>query len=477
MAFNTIKDWLTRGTIKTLQNQIQTQSVKLQELETFSAKNLARYNNIYNILSDRPFVTGYSGTVDYVTAYNTNDAVRAIVDKCARKFSSIPCYLLDNEGNKIKGVAKDLEKLLDRPNKAKGWATFKSEMYGWYKLSGEVFIRLNRGMQPGEAFEVPNERIRRMPVFEMVVLETDKMKIIESEDDYNDISHYEYSIKGKIVRFAPSEILHIRNASIGACGNDRFRGISPLVAASRTLSTHNSATNSLVRSYNGDGARGFITRKPDEFEMTPEQVQDVKHIIDYQANDQINKNQVRFLNGEYDYKEIGASPVDLQTIEGKENAKKDLCAIFDLPYELFQSDTTFANKTEAQRGWVVNAIYPDCQLFDDEFNRVLLPAFGLENKMKIQSDIQELQEFKKDSVTAEPLSARSWLTPNEKRIAEGFEPTTNPFDDERWIDSPQGSVPYSVFVEQLAASQIESQMLGATQALMNQGLIPGKENE
>ena len=129
-----------------------------------------------------------------------------------------------------------------------------------------------------------------------------------------------------------------------------------------------------------------------------------------------------------------------------------------MPYELFDSETTFANKEQAQKGWLYNSIIPACKQFDDELNRVLLAAFNLIGTAVIRSDFDDLPELREDvAQLVTSLNTAWWITGNEKREWMGFGKITDPTMDEVLL--PAGQTPISQVNMDEVARQLDQQGL------------------
>jgi HK97 family phage portal protein len=220
-----------------------------------------------------------------------------------------------------------------------------------------------------------------------------------------------------------------------------LRGFSPLSAGYKTLQQNNDATAASVRMYQNDGAKGLLFNETLDG-LTPVQRQSITNVVDRKINSNDIKGSVATMQGKWGYINMGMSNTDLGLLEGKNISMKEICFLFDVPYELFDSETTFANKEQAQKGWLTNSIIPACKQWDDECNRMLLSSFDLENVAEIRSDFDDLPEMRDDfAKLVTSLQSAWWITPNEKREWMGFEPYGNEFD-EPFI--PGGTQPLSM---------------------------------
>jgi HK97 family phage portal protein len=391
--------------------------------------------------------------------YNANAAVYSIIKTDAEKFASIPRYLVDAkkmeekrkkvpvqfkslikaEPIKTESVKQTLDKLLNRPNPYQGQAAFFKTVRSYFKTCGEGFIWLNRGDIDG----LTDVQIALRPVLEMYPLPSYRMKVVPDEENLWGVSGYLLSAGGMDIPFRKGEIIHWKDTNLlfDTSTKEHLRGMTPLKPGAATLQQNNDATRSSIRMYQNDGAKGAMFNK-DLSKATPTQESQIRGVIDRKINNNDVKGAVAALQGEWGYIDLGKTSVDLDLLGGKQMSWKELCFLFQVPYELFDSATTYANKEQAQKGWVTNSIIPASKELDDELNRVLLRAFALEGKYIIQCDYSELPELQDDMKSlTEWLKEAYWITPNEKRELQGYETLATDLMDEPWM--PNGLTPIS----------------------------------
>lgn len=379
--------------------------------------------------------------------YNGNSAVYAILNKDAQKFGCIPTYLMKETGEEEQEVENELSKLLQKPNEYQGADAFRQLLRTYYKLTGEAFIWLNRG----DLGDLQGKERLKKPVFEMYVLPSDFVYLIPDPSNVWGCLGYKLDLNGQRVILAKEDVIHWKTPSLDfdATNRTHLRGKSPLSSGYKTLQQNNDATAASVRMYQNDGAKGILySETPSDY--TPEQKAQLDGVISKKINNYDVKGAVARLAGKWGYLDLGKSNTDLGLLEGKNVSMKELCFLFDVPYELFDSQTTYANKEQAQKGWITNSIIPACKSFDDELNRVLLIAFGLDATFKIESDFSELPEMQDDyAKLVGSLSQAWWMTPNERREWMQLEPINIPEFNEPLI--PTGVQPVSmVSMDQVA---------------------------
>jgi HK97 family phage portal protein len=393
--------------------------------------------------------------------YSANSTVYTIIDIDAEKFASIPRYVVDAKsveekqaklphnlkrlinGIRVKAntesIKPDLTKLLNRPNPYQGQAAFYKTVRSYFKACGEGFIWLNRGDVDG----LTDAQIALKPVLEMYPLPSYRMEAIPDPDNFWGVSGWLLDVGGEKIPFKKVEIIHWKgtNLTFDAYTKEHLRGMPALKPGAADLQQNNDATRSSIRMHQNDGAKGALYEKTG-VKMTPAQETQIRGVIDRKINNNDVKGAVAALQGEWGYLDLGKTSIDLDLLNAKKVSIMQLCFLFRVPYTFFDPNTAWANSEWQQKNWVSNSIVPASKELDDELNRVLPRAFGVEGKQIIQCDFTELPEMQQDmKLLTEWLKEAWWITPNEKRELQGYEKLTEELMDEPWV--PQGLAPLS----------------------------------
>lgn len=414
--------------------------------------------------------------------YNGNVAIYSIVNKDANKFASIPVYVFaaKKEEKKayghpvidlvreVKALEKykdnaDLVKLINQPNPTQGQDSFLATVRAYYKICGEAFIWLNRGdisqykLDDGSFDDMA---IDRLPVLQMYVLHSNYVAIIPDPTDMWGVLGYALEVGERFI-MRKGDVIHWKNTNIDfdVATRTHSRGMSPLLPGSKTMSEFDSLSLSSMRSAQNDGAKAVIFEKSMK-SMSPTQQSDLKRVIDAKINNNDVADAVATLQGDWGVIDLSMSAHDQQMTERRNYSWKELCFLLGVPVEFFDTDTTFANKEQAQIGWVTNDIIPACKQFTDELNRVLLKAFNLEGTAVIACDFSELPELKKELVKAAKDMQDIWsIAPDDIREILGYDRLGGLFA-EPWVIN--GRTPLSDVGEQMTVDELQEQAYGRT---------------
>lgn len=399
----------------------------------------------------------------YLEAYTENAAVYSIVNLAARKFSFIPRYLVkekDEEqaksykrllrqgqflrANKVKTKAystpqgkatpESLQALLARPNPSYGQDLFYYSIYVSYKICGEAFVWLNRGEIEG----MDDDAADKLPVLEMYWLPTDLVTIIPDPDDVWGCVGYELDIGGKRAFVRKNDVIHWKtfNPWFDSTTREHLRGLLPPI--NKILQQEEDSTDAAVAMYQHGGARGVLTEKSLK-NITPTQKAAIEEITAKRINNKDMKSSIANLQGDWAYIDIGKDSVDMQLLDGNDKAFAKLCHAFGVPPGLFLVDQTYENQRSNRKRMLSELIMPDCASFNDEMNRLLLPAFGIKGE-KIEPDYSELPEMQEDMKDMITTYKDAPVTPNEFREAIGYEPINQEGMDVVYTDSSKVEV-------------------------------------
>jgi HK97 family phage portal protein len=369
-------------------------------------------------------------------AYVENITFFSVIDRIAEKFGHLPRRTYKPKAEKrLKGfnlkhfedsIAEgELSNLLMNPNSFEGQDAFFYKIALSYKGCGEAFIWKNRGGtvggKPLELYVIPPWCMH--PV---------------GDGSLFGIASYKLDVDGQFIDLPKEDVIHWKKPSLSLSNTgEHLRGFSPLIPQKRTIEESNSAQDSTVAMMQNGGARAIVYNESLN-DLTPEQMDQYTGVVNRKINTNDRKGAVATVQGKWGMLDLSKGAVDLQLMEAHEKVIKAICNANGLPYELFQSDTTFANKEQAWGFFITNTLMPMAASFDGELNRSLKPDF--KSNETIATDFSELPEMQAMRLKAvDAAVAAWWLTPNERRMMMMDEPLKMAEMDKIYI--PTGFVP------------------------------------
>ncbi len=341
--------------------------------------------------------------------YLKNAVVHRAVRLVAENAASVSWLLYD-------GVAEhDRHPLLDlitRPNPRQDGAAFLESVFAHLQLAGNAYI---------EAVILDGA------VRELHALRPDRMRVVPGSDGWPDA--YEYHVGGRSVRFdqaqnAPSAIPPILHLTHFHPLDDHY-GLSPLEAAAVAVDTHNAAAswNKALLDNAARPSGALVYSGPDGSILSESQFDRLKRELEDNYQGAVNAGRPLLLEGGLDWKAMSLSPKDMDFLDAKHNAAREIALCFGVPPMLLgiPGDATYSNYQEANRALWRDTILPLASRVGAALSQWLAPAYGGPLRLSVDSDrIEALNSDRTalwDRITAAPF-----LTVNEKRIAVGYAP-------------------------------------------------------
>jgi HK97 family phage portal protein len=210
-----------------------------------------------------------------------------------------------------------------------------------------------------------------------------------------------------------------------------MRGVSPVMAAYKTLRMSNNSYDASAQMALNGGAKGAIVPKvlPGGIftQVSTEQASMIQDTVNTRINGTDNKGRVGVLQTPWEYMNFGLSSVDMELIKAMQVSLQQWCRVFGLPAVIFDTDTSsYNNYQNAMRDLVTNTIVPMCANLRDELNHWLLPRYG--EDLFIDFDITALPEMQQDMERmVRSLRDANWLTMDEKRVAMNYDEKGGPW--------------------------------------------------
>ncbi len=312
-------------------------------------------------------------------------------------------------------VSHPLIDLLQKPNPMQGQSSFTESVIAYYLISGNSYIEA--------VLPTPNAA-----PMELWSLRPDKMKIIPGPIGLP--MAFEFTASSKKIIFpvdqitGASNILHMKTFH----PTDNWYGMSSIESALYSIDQHNESGKWNTSLLQNQGApSGVITIKQDASNplgLLPDtQFENMKETIRQNLEGASNAGRTLLLEGGMDWKQMGLSPKEMDWIEGRKMASRDIALAFGVPPIILNipGDSTFNNYKEARLSLYEDTILPMMDNLQDELNKWLVPRFGDNLFLKYNSDtIPALDAKRSEKFTL--ISGAGFLSINEKRAAVGYSP-------------------------------------------------------
>ena len=335
--------------------------------------------------------------------YLRNAIVHRAVRLLAESIGGLTFQLFDGDAEQASHPLLDL---LARPNPRQDGAALLEAVTAHLLLAGNAYL---------EAVTLDNT------VRELYALRPDRMKVVPGPDGWPEA--YDYNVGARSLRFeqtgTPVPILHLTLFN----PLDDHYGLAPLEAAAVAVDTHNSAAkwNKALLDNAARPSGALVYAGPDGQVLSDPQFERLKKELTDNYSGASNAGRPLLLEGGLDWKAMSLSPKDMDFMEAKHAAAREIALAFGVPPMLLAipGDNTYSNYQEANRVFWRQSVLPLGNRIGAAITQWLAGAYGEGLRLAIDTDrIDALSADRAalwDRVTCAPF-----LTVNEKRVAVGY---------------------------------------------------------
>ncbi len=347
---------------------------------------------------------------DYAALAREGYLGNAIVHRAVRLIAenAASCGFLFYDG--VREIeAHPLATLLTRPNARQDGASFFEALYAHLLLAGNAYV---------EAVALDGV------VRELHALRPDRMRIVPGGDGWAEA--YDYSAGGRSVRFdqnAPPlpPILHLTFFH----PLDDHYGLAPLEAAAVAVDTHNAAArwNKALLDNAARPSGALVYSGPEGAVLSDQQFDRLKRELTETYQGAVNAGRPLLLEGGLDWKAMSLSPKDMDFMEAKHTAAREIALAFGVPPMLLgiPGDNTYANFQEANRVFWRQTVLPLASRVGAAMTQWLAPSFGESLRAVVDTDRIDALAADRAALWDRVIKA-DFLTLNEKREAVGYAP-------------------------------------------------------
>ncbi|GGD93816.1 portal protein [Aureimonas endophytica] len=360
--------------------------------------------------------TGLTGTGEGERSYGAlardgfmrNPVVYRAVRLVAETVAAVPLLLYDGREELAEHALLDL---LRQPELGLDGAGFVERIVGHLLLSGNAFVEATR----------LDGRPRMLHA-----LRPDRVRLVDGADGWPEA--YEYRVGSTLRRIPAAEaegvgpLLHLRLFHPLSDG----LGFAPLGAAGQALDLHNAAArwNRALIENSARPSGALVYRPGDGANLSPDQFDRLKSELESGYAGAARAGRPMLLEGGLDWKAMGLTPQEMDFMEAKNGAARDIALAFGIPPMLLglPGDNTFANYQEANRAFLRLTVLPLLSRLTSALGHWLGAQFGAEGlRLAFDPDRIEGLAAEREALWAR-LGAASFLSEDEKREAVGYGP-------------------------------------------------------
>jgi len=300
----------------------------------------------------------------FVSLANQGYARNPVVYRCVRLIAEtanrVP-LVVSEKGRRLD--EHPLAQLLARPNGRQSGGELLEGVYAFLQTAGNAYLQA--GIVEGE-------------VRGLFSLRPDRMSVVAGADGWP--VGYDYTAGGRTMRLRQDSepvpgVLHM---ALFDPLDDHY-GMAPLQAAATSLDIHNAAAEwNKALLDNAARPSGALVYSAAGQNLTEDQFERLKTELEQNFSGTANAGRPMLLEGGLDWKTIALSPRDMDFIEAKNAAARDIALAFGVPPMLLgiPGDNTYANLAEANRALWRHTLIPLVVRVAEELSGWLGPAFG-----------------------------------------------------------------------------------------------------
>jgi len=298
-----------------------------------------------------------------------------------------------------------LAELLSKPNGRQSGGEMLEAVYAYLQTAGNAYLQA--GIVDGA-------------VRALFVLRPDRMRVVAGADGWP--VGYDYTAGGRTMRIGQGSepvpgVLHM---ALFHPMDDHY-GMGPLEAAQTSLDIHNASAHwNKALLDNAARPSGALVYSAGGGNLTEEQFQRLKSELEENFAGAANAGRPMVLEGGLDWKAIALSPRDMDFIEARNAAARDIALAFGVPPMLLgiPGDNTYANMAEANRALWRQTLVPLVVRVAQELSVWLGPAFEGAEVVPEFDAVEALAEDR--NALWERVGNAGFLSDEEKRAMVGL---------------------------------------------------------
>lgn len=327
-----------------------------------------------------------------------NPVVHRCVRLIAEAANRVPLVAVE-EGRRL--TQHPLLKLLRRPNPHQSGGELLEAVYAYLQTAGNAY--LNAAIADGE-------------VKGLFCLRPDRVQVVAGADGWPEAYAYTSGGRTQTLRQDTAPVSSVLHLALFHPLDDHY-GLAPLAAAQQSLDLHNAAARwNKALLDNSARPSGALVYSAGTGQLTEDQFTRLKEELETAFQGAANAGRPMVLEGGLDWKAIGISPRDMDFVEAKHVAAREIALAFGVPPMLLgiPGDNTYANMAEANRTLWRHTIVPLVRRVTDDLSFWLAPAFG--GSVTLEPDFDGIEALAEDQASRwSRIGGAPFLTDAEKR--------------------------------------------------------------
>jgi HK97 family phage portal protein len=346
----------------------------------------------------------YDSTVTYLQLYETQPAVRAVVDYIALNTAQVPFAVYGRGQGRARdrrGPDDPLARLLGFPNPRSSGFEFIRDLTTDLLISGNAYALMVR--MPGSD-EV--KALVRLPASRVAIV----------QESPSEPYAYRYQPAGLALPrdFAAEDVAHFRTFS-----PDNVMGISPLDALKGVLGEDEAAIQHREHFWkNAARQEGFLARPIGAGDLGEPARKRLKEDWDAMTQGPEGAGSTPILEEGMTFEPTAFNARESEYIAGRQLTLRMVCSVYGLPSQLLSADGAMRGLDQASRNLLTSTLAPTLSLLEETMNRSLVPAVhGPDSGTFVEAILEEKTRgsFRMQSEFLAKASGVPHMTLNEAR--------------------------------------------------------------
>jgi len=337
----------------------------------------------------------------FVSLANAGYARNPVVHRCVRMIAEAATRvpLVAEEGGR-RLSEHPVVRLLSRPNARQSGSELLEAVYAYLQTAGNAYVAVT--LIEGE-------------VRELHVLRPDRVRVVQGQDGYP--AAYAYTVGGRTVelKLDGKPVAGLLHLALFHPLDDHY-GMAPLEAAAQSLDIHNSAAEwNKALLDNAARPSGALVYSGGSGTLTEAQFRRLKEELEQGFAGARNAGRPLVLEGGLDWKAMALTPTEMDFMELKHAAAREIALAFGVPPMLLgiPGDNTYANYAEANRAFWRSTVIPLVRRVADDLSFWLAPGFG---GVTLVPDVEGVEALAEDRAALwARVGGAEFLTDAEKR--------------------------------------------------------------
>ncbi len=324
-----------------------------------------------------------------------------IVHRCVRLVAEaatrVPMVAVE-DGKRL--VSHPILALIQRPNPHQSGTELLEGAYAYLQTAGNAYLHA----------AITDDEVKGL-----FGLRPDRMQAVVGRDGYAEAYAYTSGGRTQTLRQDTRPVASVLHMALFHPLDDHY-GMAPLEAAQTSLDLHNAASKwNKALLDNSARPSGALVYSAGNGTLTPAQFDRLKDELEVAFQGATNAGRPMVLEGGLDWKALSISPRDMDFIEAKHVAAREIALAFGVPPMLLgiPGDNTYSNLAEANKALWRQTIVPLVRRVADELSFWLAPAFG---GVMLEPDFDGVEDLAEDQASKwTRIGSATFLTDSEKR--------------------------------------------------------------